>query len=145
MNPALVFTLLISQAQAYTTFFSQCPATVDTIPVFFTSLYTGRWYEISRDMDTPFEWMSDCVTATYTAEADSLIGVNNRSWNWWTFFNYQTALGKAKCSNEGKCYVTFNALDTNYDNTNYNYNILMTDYVSYSVVYSCAPAWLWTS
>ena len=87
--------------------------------------------------------MIECPTATYTQRSDGNIDVTNRGWTWWTFFSYQTTTGQAKCS-DGKCFVNFNPFNSDL-NKDPNYNILLTDYTSYSVVYSCSDTWLGTS
>ena len=79
--------------------------------------------------------MADCTTATYTALSDGLIEVKNRAWYWWTFFNYYQVEGKAKVRSPGNLYVNFG--DTSDMDKDPNYKVLMTDYIGYTVVYSC--------
>ena len=96
--------------------------------------YLGEWYEISRDEWTAFEWFAECVTAHYTPRTDNSVGVQNRQWSWWTFFSYYALDGYAQCpTDEGACMVNFNGKN----NKEPNYNVLLTDYTSYSIVYSC--------
>ena len=72
---------LTGDVNATTTFGKTCP-TVDVAPILLKDLYAGRWYEIQRDGDTPYEWMADCVTATYTATTDGYVKAVNRAWYW---------------------------------------------------------------
>ena len=88
--------------------------------------------------------MATCTTATYTQNSDNTIGVLNRAWYWYYFFSYNTASGIAGIQSPGKLTVSFNPFgQTAADVTGKtpNYNILFTDYVGYSVVYSCASTW----
>jgi len=149
MTIALTMLSLLSNnnVKAITKFGEQCPWTYEysVEQSFDKSRYTGRWYEIQRDYDTSFEWMSDCVTATYKAKSDGTLGIINRGWYWYFFLSYYQIEGKAKCDeNEGYCTVGFNPLnpdDVDVDGKEPNYNILMTDYDTYSVVYSCSSSW----
>ena len=144
MKLFVTFAALASTTEAYTTLFKTCPTT--TIPTknpFDLSAYAGRWYEIQHDVDFIPEWMAECPTATYTSRSDGNIDVSNRCWTWWTFFSYQKTEGQAKCA-DGKCFVNFNPFSTDL-NGKTNYNVLLTDYTSYSVVYSCSNTWLGTS
>ena len=96
--------------------------------------------------------MAECVTAKYTARSDGNIDVYNRGWYWYYFFSYTTANGQAKCDDRGRCVVAFPDLFGNYSFTNldgsskpYNYNVLITDYISFSVVYTCLDGWFWNN
>jgi lipocalin len=71
--------------------------------------YLGRWYEIQRDTQSPFEWGSSCDTADYSLfdAQNTIINVDNRSKFNWSFGQYITAHGKGKCSADGYCTVSF--------------------------------------
>ena len=112
-------------------FFGGCP-NVETMDGFDTSLYTGRWYEYQRDRSTTFETFLQCVTATYTARSDGLIWVRNCG-EYGPFAGCGT--GRAKCYTTGGCYVSFDKKDKMTKDP--NYLVLGTDYISYTVVYSC--------
>ena len=141
MTIALTLLSLLSNndVKAITIFGEQCPWTYEysVKQSFDQSRYVGKWYEIQRDYDTSFEWMSDCVTAKYNSNSDGTIGVLNRGWYWYFFLSYYQVEAKAKCyGTEGYCYVNFDPLNLDdMDNKEPNYNILMTDYDTYTVVY----------
>lgn len=48
---------------------------------FNASAYAGFWYEIYRDIATPFELNGDCVTATYGVVGERSLSVYNRMIN----------------------------------------------------------------
>ena len=115
---------------------SQCPTGYPVQADFDASRYVGTWFEIQRDgPGTVFEYGSQCVTATYTAHDDGSIGVANRSWQWWTLAQYYTIKGDATCEG-AKCTVDF----FNQHNAEPNYNVIATDYETYSIVYNCEKA-----
>lgn len=92
--------------------------------------YTGKWHEVVRIKDIPFE-SGDCVTANYSMNADgSLKVVNSQNLNG----VYDTIEGTAMCDQEisGQCYVKFSKFQPWGD-----YKVIETDYENYSIVYSC--------
>ena len=107
----------------------------DTQPVDLTK-YLGKWYEIQRDKSLPFEWGATCSTADYKIKdaAEGVITVDNRAKFWWP---YHTTSGLAKCSANGRCRVSFSFHPEQDLDGPANYNVLSTDYESYSLVYSC--------
>ena len=115
--------------------FGSCPTGYSTEPNFDASQYVGTWYEYQRDRDTAFEQTSECVTATYTAQADGDITVKNRGQYWGFLWQYISVEGEARCKTDGKCYVSF-AENANLDQDP-NYLVIDTDYTQYSIVYSC--------
>ena len=112
--------------------------------------YLGRWYEMYRVKDVPFQ-DEDCATATYVDIGNNYIEVNNIEWNIdeqeWPRGN-PTTPGKAQASSfrSGLLQVKFFELSPWSD-----YSVLHTDYTTHSVVYACdtfgAGAvkldWLW--
>ena len=102
---------------------------------FDKSQYVGRWYEYARDWGILVEFGGHCTTATYTAQDNGDIGVVNRLWLPWFFLSYYAVSGSARCQNSGTCFVNFSG-DGNMEGST-NYNVLDTDYTSYSIVYSC--------
>ena len=89
----------------------------------------------------PFEFGGHCTTATYTARDDGDIGVVNRLWLPWWFLSYYAVTGSARCKTTGECFVNFSG-DGNMEGTT-NYNVLDTDYKTYSIVYSCRESNSW--
>lgn len=64
-------------------------------------------------------------------------------WTWWTFFSYYELTGAAKCL-DGSCTVGFpflwGAIPADLTKPP-NYHVLGTDYINYSIVYSCGDTW----
>ena len=94
MKFALISALLLSTMVVSKESAGKCP-TYTATPNFNADAYVGRWYEYRRDAGTIFEWLSDCVTATYKIKANGNVEVYNRAWYWYIFFSYVTALGEA--------------------------------------------------
>jgi lipocalin len=71
--------------------------------------YLGRWYEIQRDIQAPFEWGNTCATAEYSLfdAQNTIINVENRGLYEWSKGKYISAHGKGKCSTDGYCTVSF--------------------------------------
>ena len=94
----------------------------------------GVWYEMRRDVDIWFE-EGECVTAQYTLKDNGTVEVSNTQY--FGYFDgsddFELAVGGAQINKwAGKLWVYFFA------GLGGNYNILDTDYTSYSVVYSCS-------
>ena len=115
---------------------SVCP----NVPVqenFDAASYLGTWYTISRNKASPFEWFGQCETATYSLMNDGDIKVVNRGWFPWAFFNYTSAVGTANCpGGQAKCHVDFSGKESKRTGPA-NYEVLATDYKTYSLIYSC--------
>jgi len=113
--------------------FGHCQDYVEPVGNFSATNYTGTWYEIFRDSTVPYELNSECVTATYTYD------INNDPWPI-TVCNRADGgdcniLAKAQFDSEGNGHVKFNFYPEG------NYQVLDTDYVSFSLVYGC-DQWL---
>ena len=104
--------------------------------------YGGKWFEVQKDWQSPFQWLSSCVTADYSIKdaSQKMVGVKNRGFFPWIFFQYSGVEGQAKCRpEEGRCYVNFEeGADMNVEP---NYHVVDVDYDSYAIVYTCRP-WL---
>eukprot|EP00347_Sterkiella_histriomuscorum_P019149 403342759 len=123
----LTATLLLTQIDARFRFGS-CPK-VDTVENFDAEKYTGRWYEINRDRQTPFEKRGTCVTADYSlGDAESTIKVRNSMFR---DGSQQTTEGTATCEGS-RCLVSFGP----YAPAG-KYWVIDTDYENFSIVYSC--------
>merc|ERR1711997_845065 len=89
-------------------FGGQCNPRPDMLPQDFDRAeYLGRWYEMFRDKDIPFE-TDECVTATYTDDGNNIIGGDNRQYDI-TETKANSAQGEAQCSfwRPGLCGVRF--------------------------------------
>ena len=113
-----------------------CPE-VPTVQNLDASRYVGKWYEMARDQQIPFELGASCTTAHYTVRDDGDLDVANRSWYWYAFGQYISVHGKARCDTaHGECTVGFFGQPVTGEA---NYRVLNTDYDNYSVVYNCSP------
>ena len=147
-NTALL--ALFGHASARTTSGS-CPTNVDVMTGFDLAQYTGLWYEQARDWDTPFEYTGECVTATYSDDGNGdaqTFKVYNRMTLWILPFINLDITGYAVYptgSTTGKAWVNFSKEPINTAKySEYSpYNVLETDYTSYSVVYSCQDKTDW--
>merc|ERR1712041_22057 len=116
-----------------------CDENVRGISGFDKSSYLGQWYEYSN----VFEWYQDlpfvgrCVRATYTDEGE--IGVLNEFVM--NVTGYGNIKGNARFANpddpevRAELIVGFGPFQTDHA----NYNVIETDYTTYSVVYTCSP------
>ena len=72
---------------------------------FNASAYMGKWYEMYRDEESPFQKDQECVTAEYTLNPDMTITVHNSGY----LLNEtrkDDIMGKAHCDG-AQCYVKF--------------------------------------
>ena len=135
----------VGQVQAAVALGKKCPKWNEdykTVQNLDLDRYKGRWYEVYRDKEIPFEWTTTCVTATYTISdaANGTIDLKNRGWFWWFFFSYFSVNGKGKCfGSEGRCIIDFSP-NPNFSVTPH-YEVLYTDYTKYSFIYSCRETW----
>ena len=129
---------LIMGAAAATNSFGACPVDFPVVEDFDASHYTGRWYEVVRDTALWFERDSTCTTATYSPLPNGYIDVVNRAdyWYYWYYMAFSIH-GDAHCpvATEAKCIVDFFGST----GTRVNYNVLLTDYSTYTVIYACTP------
>ena len=93
--------------------------------------YVGNWYEFAR-VPNSFE-DGICDTATYTLQADGTVQVLNQEYLP-DVPEVASALGVARCSStvSGQCQVRFSSYSPWGP-----YDVVSTDYVNYSIVYSC--------
>ena len=118
-----------------------CP-NVPLQPNFNITQYFGTWLELVRNIDMPFE-SGNCNQAQYSLNPDGTVRVDNSE-----MVNgvNETKIGYATCSkaNPAICSVKFSALGPAGD-----YNVLKTDYLTYTVIYSCQQValdhyiWAW--
>jgi apolipoprotein D and lipocalin family protein len=134
-----VLALLFLTASVSATFsWGWCPSRTPQAK-FNAQAYMGTWYELVRNKDMPYE-LGNCNKAQYTLLDTGYISVNNSE-----IVNDELSfiLGSAYCEKGvGQCYVRFSELAPWGD-----YEVLATDYESYSVVFSCFSVffahWKW--
>lgn len=114
-----------------------CPDPIQVKQNFTLNKYLGLWYEIER-MYNPFTF-GDCVTAHYSLKEDGNVRVINS--NGKNLTTDDTIVGTAvPYGTEGRLTVSFPPTECGYQGpppTGPNYNILMTDYDNFAVVYTC--------
>eukprot|EP00355_Strombidium_rassoulzadegani_P003009 CAMPEP_0168612824 /NCGR_PEP_ID=MMETSP0449_2-20121227/3122_1 /TAXON_ID=1082188 /ORGANISM="Strombidium rassoulzadegani, Strain ras09" /LENGTH=197 /DNA_ID=CAMNT_0008653413 /DNA_START=41 /DNA_END=631 /DNA_ORIENTATION=+ len=127
------------------TLFRKCPTDFTTQASLDLSQYAGRWYEFGRDALTPFEFGGDCVTATYGSLANggtNDISVANRQFLWFILYPFTSrdVRGASRPTETAESSSRASAADDQFTDPP-NYQILETDYTSYSLVYSCVENW----
>lgn len=110
---------------------------------FDTTKYLGRWYEYSKN-PTKFEEGGTCNIANYedkTANGKVVLGVlNQRIDNGkWVSAKGNAELGEPNNAEKpGKFIVNFYDPPSTRTATETNYNVLDTDYDTYTIVYACS-------
>ena len=115
---------------------SSCPD-YSPMATFDVNRYTGKWYEIRRDMYTPFEIAKGCVMAEYTDNGDSTLTVENSSHMFIKGWSSGKALAVVADTGDASLVVDFSG-KTPSPSDKANYTVLDTDYDTYTVVYSCS-------
>ncbi len=115
--------------------FKSCPnlSTFRDQKTFELDKYTGKWYEFGRANSIPFQ-KGDCDVAEYSANLDGTVKV----------INSEIVNGKSNTAN-GKANTTSDPfrLQVAFSETfigklfKGDYQVLLTDYESFSIVYSC--------
>merc|ERR1712070_80266 len=107
----------------------------DPVGHFEPSQYAGNWYEIKRDKDLWYEQNVKCVTASYTYDPQwwriYQLDVNNRNMKDDGSLSTTDGTSWARCDDKGNCNVKFWCYPEG------NYQVLATDYTSYSLVFGC--------
>ncbi|XP_060595398.1 apolipoprotein D-like [Ruditapes philippinarum] len=95
--------------------------------------YLGKWYE-NRRYSNWFSLFSNCVSAEYKKTSDTSVQVNNTGW---LYLNdkVDTIIGEAVVQDNAKLGVRFSEFAPYGD-----YWVLSTDYINYSVVWSCSES-----
>ena len=135
MNKIAGVVALLS-GNAYATLrFGGCPY-IKPMTEFDMSRYMGRWYEIVRDQYIPFELYSDCANVNYDMiEGTDYVQVHNK--NVYPIYGWYDMVGQGIQVSEGVGSFIVDFYETADPKARANYNVLDTDYESYSVVYSC--------
>ncbi|CAM4827731.1 unnamed protein product [Rotaria magnacalcarata] len=110
---------------------NECPKII-TQKDFDISKYFGFWYEAYRN-ENFFEIGYTCSNATYTKNDDGSVGVQNQAHNF--FGTYKSIFGTAKVKNASEP-AAFE-LDFPKPIPKGDYNVITSNYVDYSLVYSC--------
>lgn len=134
--------IIVAYLAARITLGGQCPA-VELQANFDIDQYLGKWYEIFRAESVPFGSDGDCAVVRYSRKDDGGVDVDNRDYVIATDsfrsdgYGIDESFGEAYCSDwtSGLCHVRFFTL-TPWG----NYEVLDTDYTSYSIVYSCTTS-----
>ncbi|XP_069190559.1 apolipoprotein D-like isoform X3 [Procambarus clarkii] len=115
---------------------SGCPI-VPVIRNFNIHQYLGRWYEIERFFN-PFQ-SGDCVTADYDLLPNGSVSVVNTQLVKGRLDSLSGIGTPGPDPTEGKLVVNFPDSPVGSFTTDGlpNYNVVITDYVNYAVVYSC--------
>ena len=129
-----VIALLSGTTHAYLRF-GACP-NYEPISDFDTARYMGRWYEVVRDALTEYQLFSDCTTVDYDLIPETdYVQVHNRLV--WPLYGWDDMVGLAQQNMEGGARFNVDFWEIPDPEARVNYNVLSTDYDSYSVVYSC--------
>jgi len=134
--------IILAYLAARITLGGQCPA-VELQANFDIDQYLGKWYEIFRAESVPFGSDGDCGAIRYSRKEDGGVDVDNRDYVIATDsfrsdeYGIDKSFGEAYCSDwtSGLCHVRFFTL-TPWG----NYEVLDTDYTTYSIVYSCTTS-----
>jgi len=136
----LVTSCVVVNAQVQTD--GACP-TFSVKTNFDTTKYLGKWYEYSKN-PTKFEEGGICNIANYedkTANGKVVIGVLNQRIDKgkWIYAKGNAELGEpSNAEKPGKFIVNFYDPPSTRTAEETNYNVLDTDYTSYTIVYACA-------
>ncbi|VVC91147.1 unnamed protein product, partial [Leptidea sinapis] len=110
-----------------------CPD-VTAMSDFVPGRYLGKWYEAEKYFAI-FEMGGKCITATYSAEDDGVIGVKNQQISTYTGMKSEI-VGEAtqESRDAGKLVVRFPSLPVNVPAP---YWVVDTDYDNYALVWGC--------
>lgn len=138
MVKLFVLTALLACACANTSF-GRCKTPNYLVNGVNINQYLGSWYENARSADMPWE-KGNCQIAEYSLNADGSIKVDNSQI---TTGPRVSAIGRAVPGDNA------NTLDVSFSNNligryiKGDYEVINTDYTSYSLVYSCSNFLLW--
>ncbi len=132
IKSALISFFLISLC-ACGTGWGTCPSFKYELDTFDVENYVGKWYEIARHVQTPFQ-KGDCGTAEYTLLENGSIKVVNTEY---TNGQVNQAFGEANRTDDPfKLKISFGTsiISKLFKG---DYRVVDTDYKNYSLVYSC--------
>ena len=98
-------------------------------PAFDATRYTGLWFNVARDKNSPFE-NGNCEQTRYSINADRTLRVINSQFDNATQ-TFTTVDGNAVCDGP-QCAVTFFSFSPPGD-----YRVMATDYENFALVYAC--------
>ena len=111
-----------------------CPSYTRKMNSFDLERYTGKWYEIAREKSTPFQ-KGDCTSADYTLNEDGTVKVVNSELL--PSGEYKSVIGTARpTEDQFRLKIAFSEsfFAKLFPG---DYQVVDTDYETYSVVYSC--------
>lgn len=135
-TPLVVITLLAFSSAIRLD--GQCDESRDVVQDFQVVGYLGVWYEQER-YEQEFQVEFDCVTATYSLNDNATVQVLNENLSINNEFMPTSILGWAAPSfpDEEPLQAKLNVSFFGQLNDRVNYQVLATDYVTYSLIWSC--------
>ena len=126
---------LIASAQASWSW-GGCPAAAPQA-TFDLERYTGMWYSLIRDKDMGFTNGSSCNSGEYTLNPEGYITVRNFAVRNGAWLDARPGRGIQSSKGDASLVVDLYSDVTPSPDRTPGYNIMSTDYDSYSIVYNC--------
>lgn len=126
--------IFVSAVKSDIQWWGSCPTYTRQMDSFDLKRYTGKWYEIAREKHTPFQ-KGDCTSASYSINDNGTLKVVNSELLPNGEFN--SAIGTAYSTKDPFVFEVFFSDSFFAKLFPGDYQVVDTDYESYSVVYSC--------